>query len=96
MSAVMETMGQYSNGGQTRVSDITFELGRWLKGLVGCSHKEMSRPFSRQGETYRVCINCGAHRGFDEKTWNFAGPFYFKPASTSDLRDVDLTALRCV
>ncbi|MDQ6652057.1 MAG: hypothetical protein M3Y84_04855 [Acidobacteriota bacterium] len=96
MSAVMETLDRYSNGGQTKVSDGKFGLGRWLSGLFGCPHKEMSRPFSRQGETYRVCINCGAQRGFDENTWNFAGPFYFKPARTSDLRDVDLTALRCV
>lgn len=96
MSAAMGTLGHYSNGGHTKVSDVTFGLGRWLKGLVGCPHKEMSRPFSRHGETHRVCINCGAQRQFDEKTWNFAGPFYFKPARTSDLQDVDLTSLRCV
>jgi hypothetical protein len=93
MSAALQTLEHYSHGGHAKVS---LGLGRWLVGLFGCPHKEMSRPFSRHGETYRVCINCGAQRGFDEKTWNFEGPFYFKPARTSDLRDVDLTSLRCV
>ncbi len=93
MSAALETLEQYSHGGHSKVS---LGLGRWLSGLFGCPHKEMSRPFSRHGETYRVCINCGAQRRFNEQTWNFQGPFYFKPARTSDLRDVDLTSLRCV
>ena len=93
MSAVMETLEHYSDGGHTKAMDVTFGLGSWLSRLFGCPHKEMSRPFSRHGETYRVCINCGAQRGFDEETWNFNGPFYFKPARTSDLRDVDLTSL---
>jgi hypothetical protein len=56
----------------------------------------MSRPFSRQGETYRVCINCGARRNFDGDTWNSSGPYYFKPARSADLQDVDMTSLRCL
>lgn len=37
----------------------------------------MSRPFSRQGETYRVCVTCGARRQFVESIWEMKGPFYF-------------------
>lgn len=96
MAAVLETLNLYGNGERARRSKVSFGLGRWLAELFGCPHREMSRPFSRQGETYRVCINCGARRGFDDKTWNSAGPYYFKPARTADLQDVDMSALRCI
>lgn len=85
MQAALATLEQYS-GEQIRVPQLTAGLGRWLKGLFGCAHHEMSRPFSRHGETYRVCIACGAHRQFDSKTWNSSGPFYFKAANASDIR----------
>jgi hypothetical protein len=96
MQAVLETLEHYSNGDRVGVSRITSVLGSWLGDLFGCQHKEMSRPFSRQGETYRVCIGCGARRQFDQQTWNSAGPYYYKPARTSDLVDVNTSAIRCV
>jgi hypothetical protein len=96
MQAVLETLEQYSDRDRLRVSRITTALGGWLGDLFGCQHKEMSRPFSRQGETYRVCIGCGARRQFDQQTWNSAGPYYYKPARTSDLVDVNTSAIRCV
>jgi len=85
MQAVLETLEQYSNNDRIRVSRITTALGGWFGELFGCQHKEMSRPFSRQGETYRVCIGCGARRTFDAKNWQLQGPFYYKEARTSDL-----------
>jgi hypothetical protein len=96
MSAVLGTLETYSFGGWKRLSNMANAVSSWLGELFGCQHREMSRPFSRHGETYRVCISCGARRGFDEKTWNSTGRYYFKPARTSDLQDIDKTALRCI
>lgn len=96
MAAVLETLDLYGNGERTRRWNISRALGRRLGAIFGCPHKEMSRPFSRQGETYRVCISCGARRNFDGETWNSSGPYYFKPARSADLQDIDRTSLRCV
>ena len=85
MQAVLETLERYSDADQARVSKITHALGRWVGEIFGCQHKEMSRPFSRQGETYRVCIGCGARRSFDAQQWKLQGPFYYKEARTTDL-----------
>ena len=85
MQAVLETLERYSDADQARVSKITHALGRWVGEIFGCQHKEMSRPFSRQGETYRVCIGCGARRKFDAQEWKLQGPFYYKEARTTDL-----------
>ena len=96
MSAALGTLETYSQGERKRLSSVALAVGSWLSELFGCQHREMSRPFSRHGETYRVCISCGARRSFDEKTWNSSGSYYFKPARTSELQDIDKTALRCI
>jgi len=85
MQAALATLERYS-GEQIRFPQIAPGLGRWFKGWFGCAHREMSRPFSRHGETYRVCIGCGARRQFDSKTWNSSGPFYFRAANAVDIR----------
>jgi len=82
----LATLERYSGREQVRSFDISLGLGRWLSGVFGCAHRNMSRPFSRHGETYRVCIGCGGRRQFDSKTWNSSGPFYYKPANESDIR----------
>lgn len=96
MSAVLGSLENYSHGAEKGLSSVTYAVAHWVSDFFGCQHKEMSRPFSRQGETYRACINCGARRTFDESTWNSSGRHYFKPARTSDLQDIDMTALRCI
>lgn len=85
MQAVLGTLEHYS-GEQIRIPEFTLNLGRWFSALFGCAHREMSRPFSRHGETYRVCIACGAHRQFDSHTWRSSGPFYFREANAADIR----------
>lgn len=47
-----------------------------LKRIFGCWHLEMSLPFTRDGETYRTCVVCGARRRFDLERWMTVGPFY--------------------
>ena len=44
--------------------------------LFFCWHRKMSRPFTRDGETYRVCLRCGVHRQFDLKEWKTRGDYY--------------------
>ena len=41
-----------------------------------CWHRKMSRPFTRNGETYRVCLRCGRHRQFDLREWKTKGNYY--------------------
>jgi hypothetical protein len=96
MEATLGTLEHYSNEDRRRIADITRGLGSWLVGIFGCTHKQMSRPFSRQGENYRVCIGCGAHRRFDPQTWDSRGPFYYRAASTSELVEINSSALRSV
>lgn len=44
--------------------------------LLVCWHRKMSRPFTRDGETYRVCLRCGMHRRFDLQQWQTKGDYY--------------------
>ena len=44
--------------------------------LLVCWHRKMSRPFTRDGETYRVCLRCGVHRQFDLEEWKTKGDYY--------------------
>ena len=32
-----------------------------LAFLFGCMHRDLTRPFTLDGETYKVCLSCGAH-----------------------------------
>jgi hypothetical protein len=60
------------------------ELGL-ITRLVGCSHKEMGRPFRDGNIKYRSCMKCGARRQFNEQTFETFGKFYAPPASTKNL-----------
>jgi hypothetical protein len=53
-------------------------VGGWITRLLGCWHKEMSRPFSHQQQTYRTCLACGARRQFNLKSWEMQGGFYYR------------------
>lgn len=57
-----------------------------------CWHRRMSRPFTRDGETYRVCLRCGVHRRFDLDAWKTKGSYYFdkkvlRPAASPGSHD---------
>jgi len=51
--------------------------GSWVARVFGCWHREMSRPFSHQGRSYRTCLSCGAHRRFNTGSWEMQGSFYY-------------------
>jgi len=50
----------------------------WLRERFQCQHTEMSRPITRDGETYRACVRCGARRPFNLNAWTMKGSYYFK------------------
>jgi hypothetical protein len=36
--------------------------------LFGCHHRQLSRAFTNQGETYKVCLKCGARLPYSWET----------------------------
>jgi hypothetical protein len=55
-------------------------IGGWITRLLGCWHRDMSRPFSRGGQAYRTCLSCGASRKFNVGRWEMQGEFYYRAA----------------
>ena len=53
-------------------------LERLVGGVLGCWHRRMSWPITRDGQTYRACLKCGICRSFDPETWKSFGPFYYR------------------
>jgi len=52
-------------------------IGKLVTRLLGCWHREMSRPFSHKGQAYRTCLNCGASRKFNVGRWEMQGSYYY-------------------
>lgn len=50
---------------------------RLLTAIFGCRHRNLSRPFTHEDETYRTCVDCGARRQFDLGNWQMSGRFFF-------------------
>jgi hypothetical protein len=48
--------------------------------IFGCWHKDLTRPFTENKRSYRVCTECGARREFDTKTFKTLGTFYYPPS----------------
>lgn len=44
--------------------------------LLGCWHRELSLPMTCEGNTYRVCLRCGARRQFMPDRWMSVGDYY--------------------
>lgn len=42
-----------------------------------CWHRKKSRPFTRDGHTFRVCLRCGMRRDFDLDAWKSTGGYYY-------------------
>ena len=86
-----------SNIGQINPSSLTAKIGDFMARVFGCWHMEMSRPFSHEGQAYRVCLDCGAHRKFNLGNWEMQGEFYYQRAGTSQFYAMnDLAAVRRV
>jgi hypothetical protein len=53
-----------------------------LDFLFGCHHVQLSRVFTLQGETYRVCCDCGAKFAYSLKTMSIEHRLPLTPALT--------------
>jgi hypothetical protein len=74
MEAVVERGGRRFTSGR----EFSFaKAGRLLARVFGCWHWNMSRPVTRDGQTYRACADCGARRRFDTDRWETVGQFYY-------------------
>jgi hypothetical protein len=69
-------------------------IGNWAARLFGCWHRKMSRPFTSQGQTYRTCVNCGAHRRFNVGRWEMQGDFYYSLPNARYFRPLNGLATR--
>lgn len=59
-----------------RVRVLNTAAQRLVQRLVGCWQHDLSRPFTHQGRTYRVCMKCGLSRDFNPATWQTYGASY--------------------
>lgn len=47
--------------------------------IFGCSHEEITRPFTEGKSAYRACLNCGARKPFNPETMETDKKFYYPP-----------------
>ena len=66
----------YQAGTLGSVGNLVGSLRAAVTRVFGCHHLSMSRPFTRDDRTYRVCLKCGKRRDFDLETWKMSGPYY--------------------
>lgn len=85
MQTAQATLIHHSNSRPVETAGFGRALAEWLTRLFGCWHMELSRPVTRQGETYRACLDCGARRRFDPKKWEMVGSYYYDAATVADL-----------
>lgn len=77
MQAAAELTMANSTVPQIDSSSLTGKLDSLMARVFGCRHADMSRPFSRDGRSYRSCLNCGAQRQFNLGNWKMTGGFYY-------------------
>lgn len=74
MEAVVERSGKSLS---PDLASACAQAGRAVARVFGCWHRTLSLPFTRDGETYRTCMGCGARRRFDTERWETVGPYYY-------------------
>ncbi len=83
MQAAQAIIGGYGQKARSHTWGPTGVLSGWLTRLFGCWHTDMSRPFTLEGESYRTCLDCGAHRKFDAMRWEMVGDYYYSAPQAS-------------
>lgn len=94
MQTNQPTIESRENIEQTNESFITRKVSGWIGRMFGCRHKEMGRPFSNDGQTYRACLNCGARRSFSIRRWEMRGDFYYSLPTSKHFRTLNGLAPR--
>lgn len=92
MQSAQSILSHHSKAGQVDLARLGGMLVQWLTRLFGCWHGEMSRPFTLDKETYRVCMDCGARRRFDPVKWEMTGGYYYGKASANELYGMEKRA----
>ena len=59
-----------------RTRELNNAAQRLVQRLLGCWQHDLSRPFTYQGTTYRVCLKCGLSMDFDLHSWQTRGASY--------------------
>lgn len=73
------TLNEQAIAAETERSRVLNDAAkRLVQRLLGCWQHDLSRPFTRQGKTYRVCLKCGMSRDFNLNTWETHGHYYAK------------------
>jgi hypothetical protein len=92
MQTAQATLSHHSNGRPFDPGVIGGILAHWLTRVFGCWHTEMGRPVTHRGETYRACVDCGAHRAFDPQSWEMVGDYYYAKHLSADLYEMEKRA----
>ena len=53
-----------------------------LDFIFGCHHAHLSRIFTLQGETYKVCCDCGAKFAYSLETMSIERRMLLRPVHT--------------
>jgi len=89
MQGAEMTLKQYGRG----PAGLAAAVSRFAARVFGCWHREMSRPFTLGGQSYRACLDCGARRAFDTKSWKMVGAYYYdSPEAENHLPSLMTTA----
>ena len=83
MQSIAALNQQTANDYAERSRALNSAAQRLVARLVGgCWQHDLSRPFTRNGKTYRVCMKCGLSRDFNLSTWETHGAFYAPPPAS--------------
>lgn len=82
MSVAPITLQHYSNKERVNPPALMKMTKEWLARIFGCWHLDLSRPYTREGQTCRVCLDCGARRQFNLERWEMQGPYYYEAPSS--------------
>ena len=53
----------------------------FIGSIFGCWHKRLTRPITSESTTYQSCLECGARKNFDARTFRSSGRFYYPPTA---------------
>lgn len=80
MQSAQITLKQYGR----ESAGLGATLSKLAARVFGCWHREMSRPLTLGGQSYRACLDCGARRAFDTKSWKMVGAYYYDSPEVKD------------
>jgi|SRR5215472_7168096 len=81
-------------GAALNVSALTGRITGLVNRILGCWHRDLSRPFSSNGQTYRSCLTCGARRQFNLGRWEMQGGFYYSLPTSKHFRALNGLTVR--